>query len=193
MAKPKILFVHALKAEMTKIESENFRFETLICGVGKVTSSLNLLEHIYTYEPDLVVNIGTAGSLRHKVGSIHWCTDFVDRDMEIVKEFGSPYRINFTDDLGEVQWLNKPSKTAFCNTGDQFLTDIEAKADVFDMEAFALGLACKKQGVPMVSIKYVTDIIGENSIAAWEVKLQEAQVALKAYVQELFDSSIPQE
>lgn len=187
MSKPKILLVHALKAEMTEIHSDAFRFDTLICGVGKVNSSLNLFQHMEAYEPNLVINIGTSGSVKHQIGSIHWCTEFVDRDMEIVKEFGAPYRLSFLDELNAISWLKSPQKTSTCNTGDQFLTEVDTHADVFDMEAFALALACKKYGVPMLSVKYVTDIIGQNSIAAWEVKLEEARLALTEYVQALFD------
>ncbi|QZT38965.1 hypothetical protein K5X82_08720 [Halosquirtibacter xylanolyticus] len=188
MSKPKILLVHALKAEMTKIHNDSFRFETLICGVGKVNSSLNLLQYLYDYEPDLVINIGTSGSVKHKVGSIHWCNEFVDRDMEIVKEFGAPHRLNFSSEISDIEWLNVPSRTAVCNTGDQFLTDVDIQADVFDMEGFALALACKKYGVPMFSVKYVTDIIGQNSIAAWEVKLEEARNGLTKYMEDLFNT-----
>ena len=40
-------------------------------------------------------------------------------------------------------------------------------------------------GIPFFAIKYVTDIIGQNSLDIWEKRLATAKERLKAYLQEL--------
>jgi len=42
------------------------------------------------------------------------------------------------------------------------------------MEAFAQAIVCKHFGVRFVAVKYVTGIIGRNSVKHWEDKLGEA-------------------
>jgi adenosylhomocysteine nucleosidase len=52
------------------------------------------------------------------------------------------------------------------------------------MEAFAQAYVCKELGVPFLSIKYITDIIGENSVEHWENKLADARKALSEWFAE---------
>lgn len=48
------------------------------------------------------------------------------------------------------------------------------KADVVDMEAYAQAGPAQAKGIPFIAIKYVTDVIGQNSIKHWEDKLADA-------------------
>ena len=49
------------------------------------------------------------------------------------------------------------------------------------MEAFAEALVCKKMNLSFVSVKYVTDIVGKNSLKAWEDKLSDARKGLQRF------------
>ena len=49
---------------------------------------------------------------------------------------------------------------------------IGIEGDVVDMESFALAFVCQQMNIPFFSIKYVTDVIGKNSIKEWEDKLK---------------------
>ena len=53
--------------------------------------------------------------------------------------------------------------------------------DVIDMEAFAEALVCKKMNIPFVSVKYITDVVGKNSLKAWEDKLSDARKGLQRF------------
>ena len=53
--------------------------------------------------------------------------------------------------------------------------------DVVDMEAFAQAMVCKEMNVDFVSVKYITDIIGQNSGQIWLDKLRDAREALKEF------------
>ena len=59
--------------------------------------------------------------------------------------------------------------------GGYFLTELsDVSGDVVDMEAYAQALVCRAKNVPFISVKYVTDIIGQNSVKHWENKLADA-------------------
>lgn len=53
--------------------------------------------------------------------------------------------------------------------------------DVVDMEAYAQAFVCRSKEIPFISVKYVTDIIGQNSVKHWEDKLADARQGLSHY------------
>ena len=68
------------------------------------------------------------------------------------------------------------SEKGVCNTGDTFLTELsDVKGDVVDMEAYAQAWVCRTKNTPFIAVKYVTDIIGQNSVKHWEDKLADAR------------------
>ena len=72
------------------------------------------------------------------------------------------------------------------NTGDNFVTSAEEDlgCDAVDMESFAVAWVCKQTAKPFLAVKYVTDVLGQNSISAWEEKLEHARIALQNYFDE---------
>ena len=147
--------------------------------MGKVKSAFYLSEAINHGQPDLVINIGTAGAIHHQVGTVLVCRHFIDRDMQKLVELGMEYEIDSADLLAQkgycLHWQNEGT----CNTGDSFLTELsDVKGDVVDMEAYAQAMVCRAKNVPFISVKYVTDIIGQNSVKHWEDKLADARKGL---------------
>lgn len=181
--KPTILIVYAVDQERINNLDAYYNFVFCKTGVGKVNAALAVSDAIIKCRPNLVLNIGSAGSVKHDVGSIHLCAEFIDRDMEKASAFGVPYHEIFELDDAHlpVEWEFK----AICNTGDTFLTNADGFGDVFDMEAFAIARACRLHNVPFAAIKYVTDKIGENSIKHWEEKLCDAKHALELFTMPL--------
>ena len=57
----------------------------------------------------------------------------------------------------------------------------ETDGDVVDMEAYAQAQVCRELGIPFLAVKYVTDIVGQNSVKHWEDKLADARRDLTAY------------
>ena len=73
-----------------------------------------------------------------------------------------------------------------CNTGDTFLTELsDVKGDVVDMEAYAQAWVCRTKNTPFIAVKYVTDIIGQNSVKHWEDKLADARKGLGAFFESI--------
>ena len=176
-----ILISYAIAAERVRIEFAGCRVRYCETGIGKVNAALAVYEAVQAERPDLVLNVGTAGSVSHAVGSILACARFIDRDMIQLKDFGVPYQHDFSAELAQVPLLRDLDCAHVCNTGDSFVTQVIEQADVVDMENFAVAEVCHRVGIPLVSVKYITDRIGENSIQHWEEKLHEANVGLQAF------------
>jgi adenosylhomocysteine nucleosidase len=183
----KILVTYALEAEKGDIQLPGHKLVFCATGVGKTASALETYRAILREKPDLVLNIGTAGTLQHQVGDIFVCSHFVDRDLEKIACLGVPFRLDFSDEIEKIWGISAPGCVS---TGDTFQSDAEVSVsdvvvDVFEMEAFAGAQACKLVGLPFLSVKYVTDVIGQNSIKHWEDKLHEAKDGLVVFLKTL--------
>ena len=137
-------------------------------------------------KPDLVINVGTAGSIDCQVGDILVCRHFIDRDMQKLADMGLEYEIDSSALLAEKGYCMHWAGEGICNTGDTFLTELsDVKGDVVDMEAFAQAFVCRAKNVPFIAVKYVTDIIGQNSVKHWEDKLADARKGLGEFFEQI--------
>ena len=109
----KILVTYAVQGEFVEIKWPDVEPYYIRTGIGKVKSAFHLAEAIRQVQPDLVLNIGSAGTVNHQVG------------------------------------------------------------DIF---------VCRAKEIPFISVKYVTDIIGQNSVKHWEDKLADARQGLSNYL-----------
>ena len=189
----KILVTYAVQGEFTELKfpgligEEEVQVGYLRTGIGKVKSAFYLTEAINRAQPDLVVNVGTAGTvLRHQVGDIFVCRHFVDRDMQRLKGFDMECEIDSAELLAQKGYCLHWQREGVCNTGDTFLTELsDVKGDVVDMEAYAQAWVCRTKNTPFIAVKYVTDIIGQNSVKHWEDKLADARKGLGAFFESI--------
>ena len=165
----RILVTYAVQGEFTELKfpgligEDEVQIGYLRTGVGKVKSAFYLSQAIRQGQPDVVVNVGTAGTVRHQVGDIFVCRHFVDRDMQKLVEFGLEDELDSADLLAQKGYCLHWQGEGVCNTGDTFLTELsDVKGDVVDMEAFAQAFVCRAMNVPFIAVKYVTDIIGSE-------------------------------
>ncbi len=179
-----VLIVYAVEEERVQVNMPNCNFHYCKTGVGKVAASIAVSRAIDIHHPDVVLNIGTAGSVEYEIGSVHICCKFVDRDMEKLQNFGVPFYVEFTDEVERSELFDGWNFDSVCNSGDTFLTSADGTGDVFEMESFAVARICEAHQIPFVAIKCVTDIIGQNSIQHWEEKLAEAQAILQVFINE---------
>lgn len=178
----KILLSFAIPEEVVEISFPKHDTYSIITGIGKTLATMHLTEAIIEYKPDYVINIGTAGTLRHQVGDIFVCQEFIDRDLRNTQIPGIKYHIKDKYPLPPFLCFNKKLKFGIVNTGDNFVTKEEnIVGDVVDMEAFSEATVCRKFNIPFVSVKYVTDVIGKNSIAEWEAKLVSTRNSLSSF------------
>ena len=188
----KILVTYAVQGEFTELKfpgligEEEVHIGYIRTGVGKVKSAYYVSEVLNQAKPDLVINVGTAGSIDCQVGDILVCRHFIDRDMQKLADMGLEYEIDSSALLAEKEYCMHWAGEGICNTGDTFLTELsDVKGDVVDMEAFAQAFVCRVKNVPFIAVKYVTDIIGQNSVKHWEDKLADARKGLGEFFEQI--------
>lgn len=164
---------------------EKAGYEIHYCGIGKVNAAFKTTDLIYLYRPQLVLNLGTAGSARFPTHSLIECRSFVQRDMDL-----SP--LGFT--RGETPMdplpgaLHVPRRTQLlegvCGTGDHFeIGPSKVTCDLVDMEAYAMAKVCKKMNIDFMSIKYITDGSDHQAKDDWFKNLKPGAEKLLEFVQ----------
>lgn len=146
------------------------RFVPLITGIGPVEAALHTGIALARMEaagslPDLVVCLGSAGSRRCALGSVHQVGQVSWRDMD-----ASPLGI----EPGIVPYLDEPKDltletplglpVASLSSGGDVVSGAGwdgIDADMVDMETYAVARAARTFGVPLVGLRGVSDGPGE--------------------------------
>ena len=164
-------------------------------GVGKVNAAYNLarkiaqLQHDNGKAPELVLNVGSAGSTHFKAGTVVNCTRFVQRDFDATALGVAPYVTPFEDCpvflANGMRYLDFPE--GVCGTGDNFATNgLGSEWNVVDMEAYALAKICKLENIPFGCLKYITDGADGQAATSWEAGLLETAKKLHEAVTTIF-------
>lgn len=142
------LLVFALKSEAAHHFDE---WNTVFVGVGKINATFNLMKAIEQHQPDVIINLGTAGSTEFNRGEVICCTQFIQRDMDATALGFQKFETPFSQELVILNNGLKFSNLSngICGSGDQF--EVEHKNpeyNVIDMEAFALATVSKRENIP---------------------------------------------
>ena len=162
------LILIALKAEAPKL---SFSMKVFYTGVGKVNAAMTAAELIAKYNPERVINFGTAGGITVKSG-FHQVSKFVQRDMMCCELGSLPGQTPFEDMI-----IIDNGDGLTCSTGDNFVTDsnLLIPADVVDMEAYAIAKVCKKHNVEFLCYKFVSDGANEDALSDWRSTVSQGQ------------------
>lgn len=160
----KYIIVIALPHEAEGLE----KFAPVVyTGVGKVNASIKLYEAIVKYQPDSVINYGTAGGIADLVG-LHKVAHFVQVDMDV-------RGLDFPRGITPLSDEKLPEKTGIVlGTGDSFITNAEKQLeglgvdiDLVDMEGYALNKVCEHHGVKFEAYKFISDNANESAGEDW--------------------------
>ena len=173
------LLVVALGLESAQLGS---RLPVLLTGVGKVRAATSVARLLAGVQPSVVVNIGTAGGLRRGLDGVHEVGTVIQHDFasEAIERitgisFGPPLV------LGDGLTLA---------TGDQFVQGgrlretLARRADLVDMEAYAVAAACQDAGVPVRVVKLVSDDADEHALRSWVDTVSDHARTLATWVDE---------
>lgn len=149
----------------------------LITGVGKVNASYHLTKKLTELKvqqatPKTIINIGSAGSKKYKKGTLVYCHQFIQRDMDCTA-FGYEKGITPSDTFSRIlshKQILSDIPTGICGTGDSFVTteQVEEDIDVVEMEAYALARVAKIEGIDFIALKYITDGLDETGGEDWQ-------------------------
>jgi adenosylhomocysteine nucleosidase len=173
------LFVFALPSEAAE---EFEHVNKVIVGIGKVNAAYELTKAICKHKPQLIINLGSAGSNIFKRGDVVCCTRFIQRDMDVM---GLGFRLYETPFSKIDPVLNYGIKITglqegICGTGDSFeMNHLSPDYDVIDMEAYPLAYIAMKEKIPFLCLKYISD--GADGAAAedWNIQVHNAAIAFK--------------
>lgn len=167
----KILFVIAMQKEATKIAEElklnkitenqysRDNITLIITGVGKQQTAIGLvsyLENNKENKPDIIINMGYAGSTNSKIGQ------WVNVNKSYNYEWNIPGEERYTIigyDREKISTLDNANiKILPCYSAECFVTSTDIKEDVvFDMELHSIYMICCKYDIELISLKKVSD------------------------------------
>lgn len=180
-----VLLVFALESEAGKAFDD---YNILFVGIGKVSASYHLTKAILAYKPDLIINLGTAGSTKFDRGSVVNCSQFIQRDMDVRALGFQKFETPFSDDpvvldYGvSIEHLPK----GVCGSGDQFEVEHRnPEYNVIDMEAFALAKISASESIDFLCFKYISDGADGSAADDWTVEVKKAAVALRKVLDSL--------
>ncbi|HET7657187.1 MAG TPA: 5'-methylthioadenosine/S-adenosylhomocysteine nucleosidase [Bacillales bacterium] len=178
-------------------------------GIGKVNAAIATALLVSDYQPEYVINTGSAGGF-HKdlnVGDIVISTEVRYHDVDVTAfnyEYGQvpgmPASFKADPQLIEIatKAANQVQEVQVAEgliaSGDSFMSDAERVAFVTskfpemlasEMEAAAIAQTCVRFGVPFVVIRSLSDIAGKNSQISFEQFLQTAAKHSAAVVQNI--------
>ncbi|RVU85749.1 5'-methylthioadenosine nucleosidase [Leucothrix sargassi] len=176
------IIVAALEMETPELEQLAPVIHT---GVGKVNAAIKLYEAILKYQPDVVINYGTAGAISKQSGLLKVDT-FIQRDMD-TRGIGTPRGVTPFDKVEALP----AAQGIVLGTGDSFVTNpkvelegLEIEIDLIDMEAYALKEVCEHLNVPFECYKFVSDDTNEDSSSDWAENVAKGAKLFKAFAEE---------
>lgn len=166
-----------------------------VCGVGKVFAAICAEAMILKFNPDMILNIGVAGTLTKDLGVLDAAvaTDVLQHDMD-TSAIGDP--VGLISGLNQIYFpTDEKMKTLLCQclkdkgihyvtgpiaTGDVFLHDPEHKALIRDrfraiaceMEGGSIGHVCTVNHVPFAVLRAISD--GEGGALDYQTFAEQA-------------------
>ena len=155
-------------------------------GIGKVNAAFKAFDVIQKTGCKTLLNLGSAGSSQFDAHALVEVSTFVQRDMD-VSPLGFAVGVTPMDDDHpaeiHLEAYFPHLEKGICGTGDSFETGTpKVPCDLVDMEGYAIAKVCKKLGVRLISVKYITDGANDTAHLDWEENLLlGAQKLLKLY------------
>lgn len=180
-----VLLVFALESEAGN-QFDNYN--KIFVGIGKVKATYNLTKAIHKEKPDLIINLGTAGSTDFSRGMVVCCSCFIQRDMDVRALGFQKFETPFSDEPILLEYgLNIADlPNGICGSGDQFeMEHINPEYNVIDMEAFALAKVAEQEGIDFLCLKYISDGADGNAADDWIQEVKKASIALKSELDNL--------
>lgn len=136
-------------------EEENKRF--LITGIGKQLTAINLTKYLCeNSKPDLIINVGYAGSTDIPIGKWVNISRVYNYDWDIPGEEKYVMHIGGSQQLASIN--NSDIERVECYSSENFVTETEIKEHVaFDMELHSIALICDMNNISLLSIKKISD------------------------------------
>lgn len=186
--------------EFTTGKMNGIEVVLLRSGIGKVNAAMSTTILLQKYQPDYVINTGSAGGSNPElnVGDVVISTEVRHHDVDVTVfgyEYGQVPQLPaaFEADVELVKTAMNAAKSisdikvveGLIATGDSFMNDpqrvdyIKGKftnLQAVEMEAVAVAQVCYQYGTPFVIIRSLSDIAGKESNISFEQYLEKAAI-----------------
>ena len=175
-----VVILVALEEELPKDSLKEFHIE--YTGVGKINACFKTIEVINKFSPKLIINYGTAGSLRKNLSGLCEVSDFFQRDMD-ASELG--FKIGETP-FDNISNISFGSGGLSIGTGDNFVSQQPTiVTDLVDMEAYAIAKVCLLKKINFLCFKFISDNADKNASNSWEKNISRGKIAFQKKMQDL--------
>lgn len=151
------------------------------CGIGKVNAAAATAYLVGTKKADMILNAGLSGAVSGlKREDMVAGESYIECDFDLTaigyapgeKCDGQPSLLKADEKLLSYALESEGILKAKCGTGDIFLSDKDKKEffkntfsiQSFDMETGAIASVCEKAGVPMLSLRKISDDADDSSV-----------------------------
>lgn len=173
-----VLLVAATRQEAAHLPPD---LPLLITGIGKTAAACAVAARLARERFDLVLNVGTAGALVDHVAGLYLPGTVLNHDIsaDALAAMGYPVTASLP--------LPDGDRKVVLASGDTFVADqrtraaLATRAQLVDMEGFAVAWACREAGVPCRLVKHVSDQADEESVA-WPTLVDRSARELGAWV-----------
>ncbi|WP_228266642.1 nucleosidase [Ornithinimicrobium ciconiae] len=184
------LIVSATRAEAAYVPEG---LPLVITGVGKTAAATAVTRALMEIERDdlMVLNIGTAGALRPEREGLFVPGRVINHDISAAALRAFDYDPREELAVGDGGLATDDSVLA---SGDTFVADplvrdqLAERADLVDMEGYAVAYACDALGVPVHLIKHVSDSADADAMD-WPDLVDASAQVLGAYLADLVAQS----
>lgn len=162
-----------MEEELYNKNNKDSNITLLITGIGKQLTAINLTQYLCRNEkPDLIINIGYAGSTDIQVGKWVNISRVYNYEWEIPGEekyvmlAGGSQKLELLD--------NSEIEKVECYSSESFVTETDIEEHVaFDMELHSISLLCEMYEIPLISLKKISDNL---SLDKYYENLEEKEV-----------------
>lgn len=157
----------------------------IITGIGKQKTAIGLTKYLCENDkPDLIINIGYAGSTSAKIGS--WVS--INKSYNLEWDITGEQKYSM-DDLGgqDLLTIDELEKLP-CYSAECFVNNTDIKDNViFDMELHSVSLLANLYNIPLVSLKKVSDNLSMDDYykTVEDNRLMELESSIK-YIEKFF-------
>ncbi|GAB6903439.1 nucleosidase [Kineosporia succinea] len=153
----------------------------LITGIGKINTTLALSTVLASTRPSALINLGTAGALRPGLAGLHEIGTVLQHDLDTDllrrltgETYGAPIAVR-------PDGLTLASGDTFV-AGGPVRDALARRAQLVDMEGYAVAAVGEHFGVPVRLVKQVSDDADESAAKSWPVAVAECARVLAGWV-----------
>jgi len=170
--KQSTVIIVALESEFSSkaLSSSSSKLPIIYSGMGKINAALAVFQAFQQYQPELIINYGTAGKINPKLSGLVEIKKTIQRDM-ITDSMAPRGIVPFSKNPNE---FYSKSGQYTCGTGDSFVETkddwlIDNQVDLVDMELFSIAAVAYSFGMEWTSFKFISDDANnDNSVKQWQ-------------------------